>query len=151
MQDRKCIAQLAYEEFNRGQISQKEMETMVGLDIAETLQDHPARPYPTPGQQLLNYIEGRTRGLMQRDGSMAVKNGEWVQLIVRLRSLNTVDADLLIWAKESCVRANALGKVEKIQTQLDRHLSNRLPIQLFANAVDVQRLDSDEKSRGGRE
>lgn len=141
----KFPAQEIYEAGKRGEITPAEMNAHMGMHIARTLHDHPARKYPEPNGVLTSYVEMRINGHEKRSPFQAVKNGEWIQIIIRIRTNNFADWDLLLWAYENCVRVGAIAAANKVMDQIEKHKSNSYPKAYFERALEVQRMDSEER------
>lgn len=143
----KCIAQTAYEAFNKNEITRDEMEKLVALDIAETLHDFPIRPYSNPSEKLSNYILSRSCGLLDKDKDLAIKTGEWSQMVRQVLTLNKIDLETIVWAANICLSLNANEKVNKISKHIEKYKNNKFPVELYLQSLAAQKLDSEETQR----
>lgn len=142
---RKCVAQIAFESFSIGEITKEQMDFVVSLDAAGTLHDHPVREFVKPSPELSGYVNMRSKGLRQREGGLAVKNGEWIHHTLGIIELNLADVDFLIWARDNCLFAKAPEKAKKINNHLEKFLANPPPKDYLQQALDTQKMDVDER------
>lgn len=138
----------------RGEITQRNASRHMTLLILETLSEHKPKNYPQPSGPLKQYVDSRLRGLDQRERTMAVKNGEWIQIIVRLRSQNLRDYDQLMWAGhigKEMVSDEKLSEMQlsKLRNAVMEHVNqyDAFDWDYFMRALGVQEMDSDESRR----
>lgn len=149
--NRKCTAQIAYEAFNKGEIDRVTMESLVAMNTAVTLGDHPVRAYADVDPALALYRKQRDGGMRARDQSLAINNGAWVQSILRTFSMNNADVEYLRWAREICVDRRAMDKATKIDGRLREYRDNPFPRTEFEAALRVQKMDSRDDRRSGHD
>lgn len=148
------LGQIAFAAANRGEMSMEDLQKHTAISTADCLHDYPCRAYPEPSRELENYIRSRANGLLaQRDPVYSIKNGEWIQLALRIKTMNQADIDYLVWAKEWCKKAGAIDKAQRIHAKANEHWHNRPPVELLTLAFKAQELDSLERQRsiGGGE
>jgi len=145
----KSKAQIIFESLSKGEINQETANKLTALLLADTLSDHPVRPYPIRGQSLEQYVRDRLQTSIPREPVLAKKNGEWLQAIAQINTNNQADYDLLKWAESICREIMAVDQVKRIRAHMMRFARNqeKLNVQEIKNARDVQMLDGQEKLR----
>lgn len=144
-------AQIIYRAFSSGEISQESTDGHLAFLIADTVSDHAPVSYPPPSAMLQHYLSARAAGIESRDQTLAIKNGEWIQLVARIRSRNITDYELLMWAGRICKRLRAPERCAVLREAVMRHVRahDECPWDVLDKAVTVQRTDSIECQRGG--
>ena len=143
-------AYLIWQAVMRKELTSAEGEKHMALYTAESVEAHKPNPYPLPSLRLLDYLKARLSGMASRDATMAVKNGEWIELMVRVRSRNLSDYELLMWAGRKCKEIGATNACDKLREMVMRHVASydNFPFDEFDQATRVQQMDSDEKRDG---
>lgn len=144
------VTGIAWRAYNRGEISTIEMQTMIALDCADTLHDHPLRAYPISTIAHEQYVHGRIMNVTKRDASMARHNGEWLYATRVIYTENSADIDTLMWARDLCLKNKAEGRAARIAVHLKKYEDLALNYAFLDKALRVQTLDSYEKQREGR-
>lgn len=144
-------ARLIHAAFSKHEITRPDADRHMALLISETLGEHRPKTYPMPSDVLMKYVNHRFSEIERREQVMAAKNGEWIQIIVRLRYVNVGDYELLVWAgqilKALSVSAEKLSLMRRAASE---HINQHKAFNwnYFSTALQVQEMDSDERRRG---
>lgn len=133
----------------RGEINQSDAEKHMALLTSETLYEHRPVNYPNPSQPLSQYVQGRING-MQRESVMAIKNGEWIELINRLSGDNKHQHELLMWAGRILKKMGmSESKLSPVRSAVIAHVKHWDAFDwfYFTDAIRVQEMDSDAARR----
>lgn len=145
--EKKGPVQIIHEAFLRMELSREELNKLTAFNIADTLDDHQVRPYPTPKINTEIYINTRINGTQSRDDIKAKENGDWLFLMREIASQNAADMDLLLWARDICLKHEEKQRAFLINKLLDRHTKNEINTEYFLKATKVQKLDSIERKK----
>ena len=145
--EKKGPVQIFYEAYNQGEISHEDLNKLTSFNIADTLYDHPARPYPHPKENLELYVNSRAKEFEKRDEQKSKENGDWLFLIREIANQNIADIELLIWARDYCLKYGEKQRAFAINKNLDKHAENSFDKHYFRNATRVQDLDAREKNK----
>ncbi len=146
-------AQAIFYAWAKGEITQDQAAEHNAMLTAVTLHDHRPYPYPEPSPRLRSYIQGRANNVEDRDHELAIKNGEWIQVILKARTRNFKDHEHLMWAGRICKSLGAEGHASKLREAVMEHVRNHdhtYPELLFQDALIVQRLDSERRQYGDK-
>lgn len=144
-------AEVIYRAFSAHEITRTVSEQHLAMLIADTTYDHEPSTYPSLAPALARYIDARFSDRERRDPVLAIKNGEWIQLLVRIRTRNFADRELLTWAGHICKGLGAPEKCALLREAVKKHIQthNSFDWRVFERAIEVQKRDSEERRRGG--
>jgi hypothetical protein len=143
----KSVSQMIYEAFTNGEITKDQMQAQIAHRIADTLHEHVPREYPKAMPALEQYIEARFDYRILKNIKLSSDNGYWLRSFRQVKDQNTIDFELLVWAKELCKKANSIQHAQKIHKMIVAHYNNPYPQELYKKALSVQFMDSEEKKR----
>jgi hypothetical protein len=139
----------ALQSFRQREASWDQVENFTAMDLSEKSAEYLPMVYPPRSEVLKNYVRDRLAGLISRDQIMAIKNGEWIYTVIKFKTRNRADYDLLMWAGRACKKLNAEQSCTRLRGAVMRYVHN---YQFFGKpdydqALEVQAMDSEERRR----
>lgn len=132
----------------KGELDAEGFNVAMSVWTADNAWKFRANPYPPLPNGLVGYVEGRIQGRMGRDGSQAMKLGQWVRAIHKLIEDNRANLETLIWARGKCEGVGMRDMVRKLEAEIQGYQRLAVPSEI-RSVLDTQALDADARRNEG--
>ena len=139
-----------FRQYRRGEINQDDYFVFNAAMIANLAHEETPRMYPALLPAVKQYIERRVHGAAEMDTTLSHRMGGWVIAAFRALDHNRYLIDHFGWAKEKCAAVKLNGECELLTKAINRFEALKFPSQDYLMATDVQRMDSEARTRNAR-
>ena len=132
----------------RGEISRQEYLTVNAQLSADKLGQFRPQPYLPLSQTLQAYVHARLDRSRDRDVDLGIRLGHWISGTLRARGENEHAVWHLTWAIEQLELVKLSNHVQRVRAAIEEFTKLAFPFELYAAAVAVQEIDSNDRQRG---